>query len=97
MPSASGNTEPYRNEPWRSTVSLWAAFLGNEAHFYKVTIDMNTSIASSYTDASNIHHVVNEFADIVPVVIGQIGECETNVVSARALHGALGGDVCALD
>lgn len=90
MPSASGNTEPYRNEPWRSTVSLWAAFLGNEAHFYKVTIDMNTSIASSYTDASNIHHVVNEFADIVPVVIGQIGECETNVVSARALHGALG-------
>ncbi|MGL4925970.1 MAG: antA/AntB antirepressor family protein [Plesiomonas shigelloides] len=50
---------------------------------------MNTSIASSYTDASNIHHVVNEFADIVPVVIGQIGECETNVVSARALHGAL--------
>ncbi|KAB7697380.1 antA/AntB antirepressor family protein, partial [Plesiomonas shigelloides] len=26
--------------------SLRAAFLGNKAHFYKVTIDMNTSIAS---------------------------------------------------
>ena len=51
---------------------------------------MNTSIASSYTDASNIHHVVNEFADIVPVVSGHIGERETNIVSARALHGALG-------
>lgn len=51
---------------------------------------MNTSIASSYTDTSNIHHVVNEFADIVPVVIGRIGECETNIVSARNLHGALG-------
>ncbi|KAB7701008.1 antA/AntB antirepressor family protein [Plesiomonas shigelloides] len=51
---------------------------------------MNTSIASSYTDASNIHHVVNEFADIVPVVIGRIGERETNVVSAKALHKALG-------
>ena len=51
---------------------------------------MNTSIASSYTDASNIHHVVNEFADIVPVVRGRIGERETNIVSARALHGALG-------
>lgn len=51
---------------------------------------MNTSIASSYTDASNIHHVVNEFADIVPVVSGRIGERETNVVSAKALHKALG-------
>ena len=51
---------------------------------------MNTSIASSYTDASNIHHVINEFADIVPVVSGHIGERETNIVSARALHGALG-------
>lgn len=39
MPSVSGNTEPYRNEPWRSIVSLWAAFLGNEAHFYKVATD----------------------------------------------------------
>ncbi|ELV7528730.1 antA/AntB antirepressor family protein [Edwardsiella ictaluri] len=70
--------------------SLWAAFLGNEACFYKVTIDMNTSVASSYTDASSNHHVVNEFADIVPVVSGRIGERETNIVSARALHGALG-------
>lgn len=70
--------------------SLRAAFLGNKAHFYKVTIDMNTSIASSYTDASNIHHVVNEFADIVPVVIGRIGERETNVVSGTSLHKALG-------
>ncbi|MGL5728497.1 MAG: antA/AntB antirepressor family protein, partial [Plesiomonas sp.] len=51
---------------------------------------MNTSIASSYTDASNIHHVVNEFADIVPVVIGRIGERETNVVSGTSLHKALG-------
>ncbi|AGH74482.1 antA/AntB antirepressor family protein [Edwardsiella piscicida] len=70
--------------------SLWATFLGNEACFYKVTIDMNTSVASSYTDASSNHHVVNEFADIVPVVSGRIGERETNIVSARALHGALG-------
>ncbi|WP_230404872.1 antA/AntB antirepressor family protein, partial [Plesiomonas shigelloides] len=51
---------------------------------------MNTSIASSYTDASNIHHVVNEFADIVPVVRGRIGERETNVVSGISLHKALG-------
>ncbi|MDO4671659.1 MAG: antA/AntB antirepressor family protein [Porphyromonadaceae bacterium] len=51
---------------------------------------MNTSIASSYTNASNIHRVVNEFADIVPVFRGRIGECETNVVSAKALHKALG-------
>ncbi|WLJ47375.1 antA/AntB antirepressor family protein [Edwardsiella piscicida] len=51
---------------------------------------MNTSVASSYTDASSNHHVVNEFADIVPVVSGRIGERETNIVSARALHGALG-------
>ncbi|WP_438333854.1 antA/AntB antirepressor family protein [Edwardsiella tarda] len=51
---------------------------------------MNTSAVSSYTDASSNHHVVNEFADIVPVVSGLIGERETNIVSARALHGALG-------
>ncbi|WJN66869.1 hypothetical protein CFHODIGL_00054 [Edwardsiella phage EPP-1] len=70
--------------------SLWATFLGNEACFYKVTIDMNTSVASSYTDASSNHHVVNEFADIVPVVSGRIGERETSVVSGTSLHKALG-------
>ncbi|WP_253684666.1 antA/AntB antirepressor family protein [Edwardsiella tarda] len=51
---------------------------------------MNTSVASSYTDASSNHHVVNEFADIVPVVSGRIGERETNVVSGTSLHKALG-------
>ncbi|STD30367.1 Phage anti-repressor protein [Edwardsiella tarda] len=51
---------------------------------------MNTSVDSSYTDASSNHHVVNEFADIVPVVSGRIGERETSVVSAKALHKALG-------
>ncbi|UCQ19494.1 antA/AntB antirepressor family protein [Edwardsiella tarda] len=51
---------------------------------------MNTSVASSYTDVSSNHHVVNEFADIVPVVSGRIGERETNVVSGTSLHKALG-------
>ncbi|UJT80192.1 antA/AntB antirepressor family protein [Edwardsiella piscicida] len=51
---------------------------------------MNTSVASSYTDASSNHHVVNEFADIVPVVSGRIGERETSVVSGTSLHKALG-------
>ncbi|UCQ55701.1 antA/AntB antirepressor family protein [Edwardsiella tarda] len=51
---------------------------------------MNTSVVSSYTDASSNHHVVNEFADIVPVVSGRIGERETNVVSGTSLHKALG-------
>ncbi|KAB7712828.1 antA/AntB antirepressor family protein [Plesiomonas shigelloides] len=51
---------------------------------------MNTSIASSYTNASNIHHTVNEFADIVTVFRGRIGEREVNVVSAKELHNALG-------
>lgn len=32
----------------------------------------------------------NEFAAIVPVIPGHIGGCETNIVSARALHKALG-------
>ncbi|XEH50785.1 antA/AntB antirepressor family protein [Edwardsiella tarda] len=51
---------------------------------------MNTSVVSSYTDASSNHYVVNEFADIVPVVSGRIGERETNVVSGTSLHKALG-------
>ncbi|EPC5604594.1 antA/AntB antirepressor family protein [Edwardsiella piscicida] len=51
---------------------------------------MNTSVVSSYTDASSNHHVVNEFADIVPVISGRIGERETNVVSGTSLHKALG-------
>ncbi|WP_392404618.1 antA/AntB antirepressor family protein [Edwardsiella piscicida] len=51
---------------------------------------MNTSVASFYTDASSKHHVVNELADIVPVVSGRIGERETSVVSGTSLHKALG-------
>lgn len=30
-----------------------------------------------------------EFADLIPVIPGQIGRHQTNVVSARALHAAL--------
>ncbi|ELM3734832.1 antA/AntB antirepressor family protein [Edwardsiella piscicida] len=69
---------------------LGAVFLCEQGSSLKGKADMNTSVASSYTDASSNHHVVNEFADIVPVVSGRIGERETNIVSARALHGALG-------
>ncbi|MDR3432822.1 MAG: antA/AntB antirepressor family protein [Rouxiella aceris] len=32
----------------------------------------------------------NDFASIVPVISGQIGGCETNIASAKALHKALG-------
>lgn len=32
----------------------------------------------------------NDFAALVPVIHGQIGGCYTNIVSAKALHGALG-------
>ncbi|PEH74239.1 antA/AntB antirepressor family protein [Edwardsiella tarda] len=77
-------------EPAGCRSLLGAVFLCEQGSSLKGKADMNTSVASSYTDASSNHHVVNEFADIVPVVSGRIGERETNIVSARALHGALG-------
>ena len=69
---------------------LGAVFLCEQGSSLKGKADMNTSVASSYTDASSNHHVVNEFADIVPVISGRIGERETNVVSGTSLHKALG-------
>ncbi len=77
-------------EPAGCRSLLGAVFLCEQGSSLKGKADMNTSVASSYTDASSNHHVVNEFADIVPVISGRIGERETNIVSARALHGALG-------
>ncbi len=77
-------------EPAGCRSLLGAVFLCEQGSSLKGKADMNISVASFYTDASSNHHVVNEFADIVPVISGRIGERETNIVSARALHGALG-------
>lgn len=77
-------------EPAGCRSLLGAVFLCEQGSSLKGKADMNTSVVSSYTDASSNHHVVNEFADIVPVISGRIGERETNVVSGTSLHKALG-------
>ena len=47
-------------------------------------------IASSRKATSTGEHNNNDFADIVPVIPGQIGGRETNIVSGVSLHKALG-------
>lgn len=48
------------------------------------------SEASPQLSVSLSEHNNNDFAAIVPVISGQIGGRETNIVSAKALHKALG-------
>lgn len=49
-------------------------------------------ITSGSVHAENAQDGISEngFADIVPVISGKIGGCESNIVSAKALHKALG-------
>ena len=49
-----------------------------------------TSEAAPQPSTSNSDITGNDFAAIVPVISGQIGGCETNIASAKALHKALG-------
>lgn len=49
-----------------------------------------TSEAAPQPSTSHSDITGNDFAGIVPVISGQIGGCETNIASAKALHKALG-------
>jgi phage anti-repressor protein len=54
----------------------------------KNTANTGRGFAHSKESHGNING--NDFAEIVPIIPGQIGRMNTNIVSAKALHGALG-------